>query len=54
MALRNSNDGVYFFESMQAGQLMVETMLKQALIPDPSFIRINCWESRFARIDCFP
>ena len=41
MALRNSDDGVYFFESMQAGQLMVETMLKQALIPDPSFIRIN-------------
>jgi hypothetical protein len=54
MALRNSDDGVYFFESMQAGQLMVETMLKQALIPDPSFIRINRWESRFASIDCFP
>jgi hypothetical protein len=54
MALRTSDDGVYFFESMQADQHMIETMLKQALIPDPSFIETNRWESRFANIDCFP
>jgi hypothetical protein len=50
MALRNSNDGVYFFESMQAGSISIDSLLKERKASHALDTAAMSWASRFEAV----
>jgi hypothetical protein len=50
MALRNSDDGVYFFESMQAGSISIDSLLKERKASHALDTAAMSWASRFEAV----
>jgi len=50
MALRDKDDGVYFFEELLDGRLRLDAVLGSKLDQDSEFLEQQCWENKFSVI----